>query len=47
MFFVTSMNWIVVISNGGQQTLDTATLLNAFLETPDDYRVDFYRIGER
>ena len=26
------------------QTLDTATLLNAFLETPDDYRVDFYRI---
>lgn len=26
------------------QTLDTATLLKAFLETPDDYRVDFYRI---
>ncbi len=25
-------------------TLDSATLLPAFLETPDDYRIDFYRI---
>lgn len=25
-------------------TLDTSTLLKAFLETPDDYRIDFYRI---
>ena len=28
-------------------TLDTPTLLEAFLETPDDYRVDFYRVQGR
>lgn len=28
-------------------TLDTPALLRAFLETPDDYRVDFYRIRGR
>ncbi|MBL99995.1 MAG: hypothetical protein CMM06_09925 [Rhodopirellula sp.] len=31
----------------GNHTLDTTSLLTAFTETPDDYRVDFYRIPGR